>query len=178
MHFESKQLSTFHLHMYSNPNKNLEPASDPISVQGCEATGIGAPAPALVRSLWSRFRELILYGLIGGFCAALDFGVYTVLGLWIPYLWANVISVHCGIFTSFFLNRSLNFKVKDKAAQRFTIFYLVGLSGLALSEGLIWLLASQFAWNPILAKLLTVFVVALYQFLLNKFITFKKSNNG
>ena len=133
---------------------------------------------ALVRSLWSRFRELILYGLIGGFCAALDFGVYTMLGLWIPYLWANVLSVHCGIFTSFFLNRSLNFKVKDKAAQRFTIFYLVGLSGLALSEGLIWLLASQFAWNPILAKLLTVFVVALYQFLLNKFITFKKSNNG
>ena len=132
----------------------------------------------LIHNLWSRFRELILYGLIGGFCAALDFGVYTMLGLWIPYLWANVLSVHCGIFTSFFLNRSLNFKVKDKAAQRFTIFYLVGLSGLALSEGLIWLLASQFAWNPILAKLLTVFVVALYQFLLNKFITFKKSNNG
>ena len=132
----------------------------------------------LIQNLWSRFRELILYGLIGGFCAALDFGVYTMLGLWIPYLWANVLSVHCGIFTSFFLNRSLNFKVKDKAAQRFTIFYLVGLSGLALSEGLIWLLASQFAWNPILAKLLTVFVVALYQFLLNKFITFKKSNNG
>ena len=133
---------------------------------------------ALVKSLWTRFRELILYGLIGGFCAALDFGVYTLLGLWIPYLWANVISVHCGIFTSFFLNRSLNFKVKDKTPLRFTIFYLVGLSGLALSEGLIWLLASQFAWNPILAKLLTVFVVALYQFLLNKFITFKKSNNG
>ena len=132
----------------------------------------------LIHNLWSRFRELILYGLIGGFCAALDFGVYTMLGLWIPYLWANVLSVHCGIFTSFFLNRSLNFKVKDKAPLRFTIFYLVGLSGLALSEGLIWLLASQFAWNPILAKLLTVFVVALYQFLLNKFITFKKSNNG
>ena len=131
----------------------------------------------LIHNLWSRFRELILYGLIGGFCAALDFGVYTMLGLWIPYLWANVLSVHCGIFTSFFLNRSLNFKVKDKAAQRFTIFYLVGLSGLALSEGLIWLLASQFAWNPILAKLLTVFVVALYQFLLNKFITFRKSND-
>ncbi len=164
--------------MYSNPNKNLEPASDPISVLSREATGIGAPAPALVRSLWSRFRELILYGLIGGFCAALDFGVYTLLGLWIPFLWANVLSVHCGIFTSFFLNRSLNFKVKDKAAQRFTIFYLVGLSGLALSEGLIWLLASRFGWNPILAKLLTVFVVALYQFLLNKFITFKKTNNG
>ena len=132
----------------------------------------------LIQNIWSRFRELILYGLIGGFCTALDFGVYTLLGLWIPYLWANVISVHCGIFCSFFLNRSLNFKVKDKAPLRFTVFYLVGLSGLALSEGLIWLMASQFAWNYVAAKLLTVVVVALYQFLLNKFITFKKSKNG
>ena len=132
----------------------------------------------LIQNLWSRFRELILYGLIGGFCAALDLGVYTLLGLWIPYLWANVISVHCGIFCSFFLNRSLNFKVKDKAPLRFAVFYLVGLSGLALSEGLIWLMASQFAWSYVAAKLLTVVVVALYQFALNKFITFKKSKNG
>ncbi len=129
-------------------------------------------------ALWTRFRELILYGLIGGFCTALDFGLYTLLGLWIPYLWANILSVHAGIFCSFFLNRSLNFKVKDKAAQRFTIFYLVGLSGLALSEGLIWLLATRFGWDYVLAKLLTVFVVALYQFVLNKFITFKKTKNG
>ena len=137
-----------------------------------EATGNGR---AVISSLWPRFRELILYGLIGGFCAALDFGLYTLLGLWMPYLWANVLSVHCGIFTSFFLNRSLNFKVKDKAAQRFTIFYLVGLSGLALSEGLIWLLSTRLGWGYVTAKLLTVFVVALYQFLLNKFITFKKT---
>ena len=130
-----------------------------------------------ILSLWFRFRELILYGLIGGFCAALDFGVYTMLGLWIPYLWANVISVHCGIFASFFLNRSLNFKLKDKAPLRFAVFYLVGLSGLALSEGLIWLMVSHSGWDPVLAKLLTVFVVALYQFLFNKFITFRKSND-
>ena len=139
-----------------------------------EATGNGR---AVISSLWPRFRELILYGLIGGFCTSLDFGLYTLLGLWMPYLWANVLSVHAGIFCSFLLNRSLNFKVKDKAAQRFTIFYLVGLSGLALSEGLIWLLATRLGWGYVPAKLLTVFVVALYQFLLNKFITFRKSND-
>ena len=133
---------------------------------------------SLIKKLWYRFRELILYGIIGGFCAALDFGIYTLLGLWIPYLWANVVSVHCGIFCSFFLNRSLNFKVKDRPAQRFTIFYMVGLSGLALSEGLIWLMATRWAWTYIAAKLLTVIVVAIYQFVLNKLITFKKSNNG
>jgi len=131
-----------------------------------------------IKELYHQFRELILYGIIGGFCAGLDFGIYTLLGLWIPYLWANIISVHCGIFCSFFLNRQYNFKVKDKPAQRFTIFYLVGLSGLGLSELLIFILGSKFGWNYLVAKLLTVIVVALYQFVLNKLITFKQTNNG
>ena len=55
--------------------------------------------------LYHRFRELILYGIIGGSCATLDFIIYTLLSMVIPYLAANVISVHCGIFCSFFLNR-------------------------------------------------------------------------
>ena len=131
-----------------------------------------------LKSLFNRYRELILYGLIGGFCATLDFCIYTLLGLWIPYLWANVISVHCGIVCSFFLNRQFNFKVKDKPAKRLTIFYLVGLSGLGLSELLIFLLAKKAGWDYILSKLLTIVVVALYQFVLNKFITFKKNSNG
>ena len=30
----------------------------------------------MIKEVYSRFRNLILYGIIGGFCAALDFGVY------------------------------------------------------------------------------------------------------
>ncbi|MBQ3946066.1 MAG: GtrA family protein [Alphaproteobacteria bacterium] len=132
----------------------------------------------IVKQIYSRYRDLILYGIIGGFCAALDFGLYTLLGLWMPYLWANVISVHAGILCSFLLNRQYNFKVKDHAAQRFTVFYVVGLMGLALSELLIYLMATCFSMNYIIAKLITVVIIALFQFLLNKFITFKKLPNG
>ena len=131
-----------------------------------------------IKELYSRFRELILYGVIGGLCAALDFGLYTLLSLWIPYLWANIISVHAGIFASFYLNRNFNFKVKDKTTVRFASFYVVGLSGLALSELLLFLLAEKGGWDHLLTKLLTVIVVAIYQFLLNKYITFKKTENG
>lgn len=127
-----------------------------------------------VKQLYSRYRDLILYGIIGGFCAALDFGLYTLLGLLMPYLWANVISVHTGILCSFLLNRNYNFKVKDHIAHRLTVFYLVGLMGLALSELLIYLMATGYGMNYIIAKLITVVIVALCQFLLNKFITFKK----
>lgn len=128
-----------------------------------------------VFEVYGRFRNLILYGIIGGFCTALDFGVYTALCYWdiMPYLWANVISIHIGIFTSFILNRSLNFRVKDKTAVRFLSFYVVGLVGLGISELMLFCMVTVGGWNELICKLLSIVVVALVQFLLNKYITFK-----
>jgi putative flippase GtrA len=129
----------------------------------------------LITELYRRFRNLILYGIIGGFCSALDFVIYTVLCHYdvLPYLWANVISVHIGIFTSFILNRQLNFKIKDKTPQRFLSFYLVGLTGLGISSLMLYLMVDYANWNEIVCKLITIIVVALVQFFLNKYITFK-----
>lgn len=128
-----------------------------------------------IKQLYSRFRNLILYGIIGGFCAGLDFGIYSGLCYWdiMPYLLANIISIHVGIFTSFVLNRSINFKVKDKVKTRFLSFYTVGLVGLGISTLMLWLMVDMAHWNEIVCKLVTIVVVALVQFLLNKHITFK-----
>lgn len=129
----------------------------------------------LIKTLFFRFRTLILYGLIGGFCAALDFGVYTLLCHFdiLPYLWANVISIHCGIICSFFLNRGVNFKVKDKPWLRFLSFYTIGLIGLGISELMLYLMVEVAEWNEIVCKLISIVVVALVQYLSNKCITFK-----
>ena len=129
----------------------------------------------LIKTLFFHFRTLILYGLIGGFCAGLDFGVYTLLCHFdiLPYLWANVISIHCGIICSFFLNRGVNFKVKDKPWLRFLSFYAIGLIGLGISELMLYLMVSIAGLNEIVCKLISIVVVALVQYVLNKYITFK-----
>ena len=129
-----------------------------------------------IRELYNRFRNLILYGIIGACCAALDFGIYTALCYWdvMPYLVANIISIHVGIFTSFVLNRSINFKVKDKVTMRFLSFYAVGLTGLGISELMLYLMVTVGGLNQVLCKLLSIVVVALVQFMLNKYITFRK----
>ena len=134
----------------------------------------------MIKEVYSRFRNLILYGIIGGFCAALDFGVYSVLCYWdfMPYLWANIISIHIGIFTSLVLNHSINFKVKDKTTQRFLSFYAVGLTGLGISELMLYLMVTLGGMNELLCKLISIVVVALIQFILNKYITFKQNTNG
>lgn len=129
----------------------------------------------IIRQFYSRFRNLILYGIIGACCATLDFGIYIAL-CWfdiMPYLVANVISIHIGIFTSFMLNRSLNFRVKDKATVRFMSFYAVGIAGLGISELMLYLLVTVGGMNELICKLLSIVVVALVQFLLNKYVTFK-----
>lgn len=127
-----------------------------------------------VKSLLSQYRELILYGIIGGTCATLDFVVFSALKCYIPYLIANVISVHVGIITSFCLNRKYNFKVEDRFILRFLSFYLIGLSGLLISESILYYLTEILLIKDLVSKLCSIVIVALYQFLLNKLVTFKK----
>jgi len=126
------------------------------------------------KRLYTRFRNLILYGIIGAFCAGLDFTIYTVLchyGI-LTTQWANVISVHIGIFTSFLLNRSLNFKVKNRPSLRFFSFYLVGLAGLGISALMLQIMVTDGDMIYWKGKLIATVVVALIQFMLNKYITF------
>ena len=129
----------------------------------------------LLKRLYAKFRHLILYGIIGSFTASLDFLIFTLLTrvLDINYLVANCISVLVGITTSFYLNRNYNFKVNDKTAQRFSIFLAVGLTGLLMSNLILWVGVEKMHLNESITKLASIVLVVFFQFLFNKFITFR-----
>ena len=128
-----------------------------------------------IKRLYNRFRNLILYGIIGSFTSFLDFCVFTLLCKYIGlyYLASNCISVLVGITTSFLLNRAYNFRVKDHAKRRFTIFLSVGLSGLVLSNVILYIGIDMLHGNEMLVKLASIVLVVGFQFLLNKFVTFR-----
>ena len=130
----------------------------------------------MLSRLYQRFRNLILYGIIGSFTSALDFTVFTLLSKYIGihYIIANCISVLVGITTSFALNRSINFKVKDKTGKRFLIFLTVGLCGLLLSNVILYVGIDMLSGDELIVKLASIVLVVGFQFILNKFITFKE----
>ncbi len=134
----------------------------------------------LIKTLYQKFHHLILYGIIGSFSSGLDFAVYTVLVqvLGVHYIVANCISVVAGISTSFILNRNYNFKVKDKTGRRFGIFLCVGFTGLLLSNLILYTCINTFALNKIVSKLLSIVLVVFFQFLVNKYFTFKPNEHG
>ena len=121
------------------------------------------------------FRQVILYGLIGGASALLDFLLFSLMYVVIDIneLIANIFSVHAGIAMSFILNSKYNFKKTDKVLFRAGAFYLTGLFGLALSGGMLWI-GGIMDYPVLIVKLVSIFVVAAVQFTLNKLIAFRK----
>ena len=121
-------------------------------------------------------RQFVIYGIIGASSALLDTLVFNVLfhvaGL-NEYL-ANPLSVHCGIFMSFFLNRKYNFKKTDKVLKRFLLFYATGILGLLLSQGILWL-GTVTPFSVTIVKIASVLIVAVVQFLINRILAFSSS---
>ena len=120
-------------------------------------------------------KEIMLYGIIGSCCAALDSGIFLLL--WksgINLYAANFISINVGICTSFLLNTFINFKVKDKLKIRGVKFFSVGYAGLLLSMIVMHIGVKALGAKEILVKIVSVFIVAAVQFTLNKLFTFRK----
>ena len=120
------------------------------------------------------FRNIVLYGIFGLISAGFDFCMFLLLlnVFGIQELVANTISIHCGIGLSFTLNRNFNFKKTDKTAKRAITFYLVGLAGLVLSNVILYI-GMQLGFQVEYVKLFSIIVVAAFQFLMNKLVTFK-----
>ncbi|MBE6259908.1 MAG: GtrA family protein [Prevotella sp.] len=137
-------------------------------------------SPVPISKLIKEFRTLILYGIIGSASAALDFLLYTffVNVLSWHYIVSNCISVLAGISTSFSLNRTYNFKVKDQITKRFSIFLCVGLCGMLFSNLILYLCIDYLQMNKIFSKLLSIVLVVFFQFLVNKYITFKPTKKS
>lgn len=112
--------------------------------------------------------------------ASLDFIIFWLLTnrIGFHYQLSNFIGVLFGITNNFFLNAYFNFKATDRMIVRFVSFLGVGLTGWGMSAGLLWAFIDRMGMANAYAKLLTIFFVTAFQFVLNKFITFRKGTNN
>jgi putative flippase GtrA len=118
--------------------------------------------------------RFLLYCLCGGTGVLTDYLVFHVgltSGVW--YQYANGLGYLSGTLVSFFLNRIFTFGVLDHLLKRLVMFIAVASIGFGASVALLWVLVDVVIVDARLAKLLTLPVVVVIQFSLNRFITFK-----
>ncbi len=129
----------------------------------------------MMRSSPVAVRQFVLYCCIGAVGASLDFALFALLERlgWDPVL-ATAVSVSLGIVTNFVLNVLFNFKTRHRLIVRFLSFYAVGVFGIFLSMATIFLLTVLGTMDPLLAKLISIPLVVVAQFGLNKYVTFAR----
>ncbi len=132
-----------------------------------------------MRTHYTNIKHLVIYGIIGCGTTTLDFIVFRLLLCWMPhhYIAANAVSCSVGILCSFLLNRKYNFKVTDHAVRRMLVFFSIGLFGLSLSSAILPFCIDIMHMGESAAKLTSIMLVAFIQFVLNKYISFRKDED-
>lgn len=149
---------------------------------------------ALLRK--KTIRELIKYGLVGIIGLCWDMGAYYLLvkqftvhypmssfiveqaGInkspWMmDILISSIIGQSLGVINNFVLNSIFTFKVTDKKFRRFVSFSGIAVIGMIVSSFLLTIFIDGMGLSEMLAKGLAIIIVAMIQFFINKYLTFR-----
>ena len=134
----------------------------------------------MILMLFQKYRQFILYSIIGASGATLDYLAFLILYniVHLNPLVATSISTTLGITNNFILNILFNFRVRDKIHHRYIIFYSVGLFGLVLSIGIIYVLHDVMSLNANVAKLVSIPIIVVVQYFLNSRISLAEDIGG
>ncbi|KEI43534.1 GtrA family protein [Saccharopolyspora rectivirgula] len=128
----------------------------------------GTEPRTLGRGLVSR--QLVLYALIGASGVLLDYALFLLLfnvAGWHEQV-ANAVSTTAGITNNFLLNAFFNFRKHDRILLRALRFYTVGAAGIGLTFLLLEVFSGWLGINANLVKALSLPVVLLFQYTVNK----------
>lgn len=117
--------------------------------------------------------QFFLYCLCGGMGVTTDYATYYLsFSNGIGYQLANAMGYLAGTLVSFALNRIFTFGMRDRVWQRLALFLTVAAVGYGASAALLWALVQAGHVDPRIAKLITLPMVVVLQFALNRRITF------
>lgn len=136
-----------------------------------------APTPALSALGSQGTREFIRYFLASLIALFVDVGSLAILSEWlsVPYLWAGGIAFLLGLLVVYILSIRWVFEsrqIKSPIAE-FLLFALIGLVGLLINEGMLWLFTGFLGLHLLASKLLSVVAVFSWNFFARRTLLFQ-----
>lgn len=130
---------------------------------------------SFIRECCTRHRTLILYFFIGASASFLDVvGFYLFHSrMGIVSTLATTYSVAIATVYAFLLNAHFNFKQTDRFLFRFLSYSFVSGVGLGISALILWFFNVRMGFDGNLIKILSLPIVFVVQYLLNKTVTFQ-----
>lgn len=133
-------------------------------------------------SLYKRYKEIVNYLIVGGLTTVVSLGVYygCVLTILDPEVAvqlqaANIISWIAAVTFAYFTNRKFVFESKNEnKLKEAAAFYGSRVTTLLMDMGCMFLMVTLFGWNDKIAKLIVQVIVTVANYVLSKFIVFRK----
>jgi putative flippase GtrA len=122
--------------------------------------------------------QLFRYTFVGGFAFIVDFGTLFILTEYfhIYYLISAGIAFIFGLILNYYLSVRWVFshRVFENRLIEFLLFSLIGLIGLGFNELFLWILTDILVIYYLLSKIITVFIVYLWNFFARKLTLFNR----
>lgn len=131
--------------------------------------------------LFKKYKETILYLVFGGLTTVINLLVYAITTkiFGINYLVCTVIAWILAVIFAYITNKlyvfeSKSFK-KEVIVKEVTSFFLARLLSLFIDMLIMYVFVSIFKFNDMVIKIISNIVVIIVNYVLSKFIIFKKS---
>lgn len=116
--------------------------------------------------------QIFKFIIVGGIATIIDWIIYYLLYNYLDFdpLVANILSYLLATIYNYFGSVKYVFKVNDKNMKKtFTIFLILSLVGLLLSELLIYLMINIMLMNKMLSKIFATMLVMIFSFITRKY---------
>ena len=123
-------------------------------------------------------RQFVKFALVGLSSTAIDWSIFYLLNSFfgLYYLIAKILSFSVAVINSYTWNRCWTFRSQNPyRTKEFSQFLTVALVGLSLNTFIMYLVVTVFGGRKIIGLILATGIVVFWDFLANKFYTFKES---
>ncbi len=122
--------------------------------------------------------QFFRYAFVGGIATVVDWAVqYVLTVLWVHYLIAAVFAFLSGLLVNYFLSKIFVFKAQEakvNALWEFVIYAVIGVIGLGITVGLMFILTDVAGLYFMLSKVITTVIVLFWNYFARKIIIYKK----
>lgn len=138
-----------------------------------------------IKELLKKYEEIIRYLIIGVLTTVVSLVTYYILvytifdpDIALELQITNVTSWIVSVTFAYFTNRTFVFKLKEKKSLKEAIkFYVSRISTLFIDMLLMYVFVSLLKYNDKIIKLVVQVIIIILNYILSKFIVFKKQNS-
>ena len=98
-------------------------------------------------------------------------------GLLRPF-WANFLAFSTALFVTYFGNHQWVFELRGDHGHHFPKFIVIALLGLALNQGIVYLVVDSLGWDYRISLFLVITAVPAITFALNRFWAFRRGGDN